>query len=135
MQHASPDYEPQHNPYKIHRGFKRVAMATVHSLEGLRFALREESAFRQELLLVVLMAPWAFVFDFNTIERILLLGALIQVLMMELLNSGIEATVDRISFQDHSLSKRAKDYGSAAVFLALLLCGAIWSALFIHHLF
>lgn len=135
MQHASPDYEPRHNPHKIHHGFKRVAMATVHSLEGLRFALREESAFRQELLLVVLMAPWAFVFDFNTIERILLLGALIQVLMMELLNSGIEATVDRISFQDHSLSKRAKDYGSAAVFLALLLCGAIWSALFIPHLF
>ncbi|MFW9611453.1 MAG: diacylglycerol kinase [Fluviibacter sp.] len=109
-------------------------MATTHALDGLHFALREESAFRQELLLAALMAPWAFVVDFNTEERILLLGALILVLVIELLNSGIEATVDRISFQRHSLSQRAKDYGSAAVFLALLLCGAIWCALFITHL-
>ena len=134
MQHAGPNYDPKQNPHKVHRGFKRVVMATTHSLDGLHFAFREESAFRQELLLATLMAPWAFVVDFNTEERILLLGALILVLMIELLNSGIEATVDRISFQKHCLSQRAKDYGSAAVFLALLLCGAIWCVLFISHL-
>lgn len=134
MQHTVPDYDPKQNPHKVHRGLKRVVMATTHALDGLHFALREESAFRQELLLAALMAPWAFVVDFNTEERILLLGAIILVLVIELLNSGIEATVDRISFQRHSLSQRAKDYGSAAVFLALLLCGAIWCALFITHL-
>ena len=80
------------------------------------------------------MSPWAFILDFSTVERILLLGSLVLVLIMELVNSGIEATVDRISFQNHSLSKRAKDYGSAAVLLALLLCGATWSALLYPHL-
>ena len=134
MQHTGPDDDPSFNPHKTHRGLKRVMMATIHSLDGLRFAFREESAFRQELLLVALMAPWAFIFDFSTIERILLLGTLMLVLIIELLNSGIEATVDRISFQKHNLSKRAKDYGSAAVFLSLLLCGAIWCFLFISHL-
>lgn len=135
MPDREPDYDPRHNPYKIHHGLKRVVMAAGHSLDGLGFAVREESAFRQELLLGALMAPWAFAFDFSAVERILLLGSITLVLIMELLNSGIEATVDRISFQNHSLSKRAKDYGSAAVLLSLLLCGAIWCALLIPHLF
>ena len=135
MQNHEPDYDPRNNPHKVHRGLKRVMMAVRHSFDGLLFALKEESAFRQELLLGILMAPWAFFLDFNIIERILLLGSLILVLMMELLNSGIEATVDRISFQNHSLSKRAKDYGSAAVLLALILCGAVWISLLYPHLF
>lgn len=124
------DYDPRNNPHKIHTGLRRIRMAAGHSLDGFRFALREESAFRQELLLAFLMLPWAFVFDFSTVERILLLASLVLVLMMELLNSGIEATVDRISFQHHALSKRAKDYGSAAVLLSLVLCGGVWLAIF-----
>lgn len=128
--HNPQDYDPRNNPHKTHRGLRRIWMAAGHSLDGFRFAWLEESAFRQELLLACLMLPWAFVFDFSTVERILLLGSLVLVLMMELVNSGIEATVDRISFQNHSLSKRAKDYGSAAVLLALLLCGGIWISLF-----
>lgn len=80
------------------------------------------------------MSPWAFIIDFNPVERILLLTSIGLVLIVELVNSGIEATVDRISFQNHSLSKRAKDYGSAAVLLALILCGAVWSTLLYPHL-
>ena len=134
MPDREPDYDPRHNPHKIHHGLKRVVMAAGHSLDGLGFAVREESAFRQELLLGALMAPWAFAFDFSAVERILLLGSITLVLIMELLNSGIEATVDRISFQNHSLSKRAKDYGSAAVLLTLILCGATWGSLLLTHL-
>ena len=134
MQGLEPDYDPGSNPHKIHRGLKRVMMATGHSIAGLRFALLEESAFRQELLLAVLLSPWAFIIDFNPIERLLLLSSIGLVLIVELVNSGIEATVDRILFQNHSLSKRAKDYGSAAVLLALILCGAVWSTLLYPHL-
>lgn len=135
MHDTQPDYDPRHNPHKIHRGLKRVMMAAGHSMDGLRFAFKEESAFRQELLLGALMAPFSFVFDFSMVERILLLGSIALVLMMELVNSGIEAAIDRISFQNHSLSKRAKDYGSAAVLLALILSGATWIALLHPHLF
>ena len=77
-----------------------------------------------------LMLPWVFAFDFSTVERILLISTVFLVLIVELINSGIEAAIDRISFEAHGLSKRAKDYGSAAVFLSLLLCGYTWAALF-----
>lgn len=135
MQSHQPDYDPRHNPHKIHRGLKRVLMAAGHSMAGLRYAVEEESAFRQELLLGALMMPWAFILDFTRIEQILLLSSIFFVLIMELLNSGIEATVDRISFQNHSLSKRAKDYGSAAVLLSLILCSAIWITLLLPRLY
>ncbi len=128
------DYDPRQNPHKTHRGLKRVRMAAGHSYDGLRFAFLEESAFRQELLLGTLMLPWVFLIDFNVVERLLLIGSMTLVLMMELINSGIEAAIDRISFQNHSLSKRAKDYGSAAVLLALILCGITWPSLLISHL-
>lgn len=128
------DYDPRQNPHKTHRGLKRVRMAAGHSYDGLRFAFLEESAFRQELLLGTLMLPWVFLIDFNVVERLLLIGSMTLVLIMELINSGIEAAIDRISFQNHSLSKRAKDYGSAAVLLALILCGITWPSLLISHL-
>lgn len=135
MVQFDPDYDPRDNPHKIHRGFKRVFMAAGHSLDGLRYAIQEESAFRQELLLGLLMAPWVFIIEFDRVERLLLLGSIVLVLIIELLNSGIEAAIDRISFQHHSLSKRAKDYGSAAVLLALIFCGATWIMLLHPHLF
>lgn len=131
---SKPDYDPRHNPHKTHRGLKRIKMAAGHSYDGIRFAFLEESAFRQELLLAALLLPWAFLIDFNIIERLLMIGSIVLVLIVELLNSGIEATIDRISFQNHSLSKRAKDYGSAAVLLALILCGATWASLLLTHL-
>jgi diacylglycerol kinase (ATP) len=125
------DYDPKANPHKTHRGLKRIWLATGHSLQGFSFAIREESAFRQELFLALLMLPWVWVFDFSLVERALLVASVILVLIVELINSGIEAAIDRISFEAHSLSKRAKDYGSAAVLLCLLLCGYTWLSLFI----
>jgi diacylglycerol kinase (ATP) len=123
------DYDPRDNPYKRHHGLKRIWLAGGHSLQGLWFGIKEESAFRQELLLALILLPWAFILDFTAVERILLIGSVVLVLIIELINSGIEAAIDRISFDVHSLSKRAKDYGSAAVLLSLLLCGGIWISL------
>ena len=80
------------------------------------------------------MLPWTWVVDFNPLERILLISTVVLVLIVELINSGIEAAIDRISFEAHSLSKRAKDYGSAAVLLCLMLCGYTWIALFLPYI-
>jgi diacylglycerol kinase (ATP) len=95
----------------------------------LRYAILEESAFRQELTLVVILTPCAFIIPATVVERVMLLGTLLLVLIVELLNSSVEAAIDRISLERHSLSKRAKDFGSAAVMLALILCGGTWAAI------
>ena len=96
-----------------------------YSWDGLKLAL-SESAFRQELVLVVILAPIAFWVDVNPAERALLLGSAILVLIVELLNSAVEAAIDRISLEEHQLAKRAKDFGSAAVFVTLINLAIIW---------
>ena len=116
------------NPHKGRRGIDRIARATVHSWSGLVSAARHESAFRQELSLAAVMLPTALWLGASWIERCLLAGSVVLVLIVELLNSGIEAVVDRVSYELHELSRRAKDYASAAVMLSLLLCAAIWLA-------
>ena len=88
----------------------------------------EESAFRQELTLFVLLTPAAFLLPVSLVEKSLLVSSLIMVLVFELLNSSVEAAIDRISFEHHDLSKRAKDFGSAAVMLALLVATLLWAA-------
>jgi diacylglycerol kinase (ATP) len=88
----------------------------------------EESAFRQELTLFVLLTPAAFLLPVSLVEKSLLVSSLIMVLVIELLNSSVEAAIDRISFEHHDLSKRAKDFGSAAVMLALLVATLLWAA-------
>ena len=95
-------------------------------MAGLAAAAKHEDAFRQELILVVLLAPVALWLGNTGVERALLIGSLILVLIVELLNSAVEATVDRISFENHRLAKRAKDIGSAAVMLALVNAGVVW---------
>ncbi|MGY2486780.1 diacylglycerol kinase [Cupriavidus sp. CP313] len=125
----STEYSIEQNPHKGNRGLTRAWHAAINSLSGLRYAVLEESAFRQELTLVVILAPWAFLLPVDVVERILLLGTLLVVLIVELLNSSVEAAIDRISLERHSLSKRAKDFGSAAVMLALVLCGGTWVAI------
>ena len=100
--------------------------ATHYSIAGLAAAARHEDAFRQELILVVLLMPLAFWLGDTGVERGLLIGSLILVLIVELLNSAVEATVDRISFENHRLAKRAKDIGSAAVMLSLANAGIVW---------
>jgi len=116
------------NPHKGRTGLDRVLQATRHSARGLAAAWRHESAFRQEVLLALPMLPAALWLGTTWLERAALVGSVLLVLIVELLNSGIEAAIDRISLDLHELSGRAKDYGSAAVMLALLLCGGTWAA-------
>ena len=112
---------------KPNRGLARALRATVHSANGIKFAVREESSFRQELFLAAILVPIAFLLPVSPVERVLLIGSVLVVLMVELINSAIEAAIDRISYERHGLSKRAKDFGSAAVMLALILCVTTWA--------
>ncbi len=111
----------------------RIVRAGGYSVSGLRAAIRKEAAFRQELILFVVLAPLGYWLGKNGIERALLIGSLVIVLIVELLNSGIEATVDRISKKHHKLSGRAKDMGSAAVTFSLLLVIFVWAAILADH--
>jgi diacylglycerol kinase (ATP) len=115
------------NPQKARRGLDRLWHATGYSLAGLR-AGWDETAFRQEALASLFLVPLAFWLGRNWVETALLAGSVLLVMMVELLNTGIEAAIDRIGPEWHALSKRAKDMGSAAVLLALLLAGGIWVA-------
>ncbi|QYJ83927.1 MULTISPECIES: diacylglycerol kinase [Shewanella] len=107
-------------------GIKRIFRATGFSMQGLKLAWQSEAAFRQELILVLFMLPVALLVDVPMVERILLIMTLMIVLIVELLNSAIEAVVDRIGHEIHPLSGQAKDIASAAVFIALALCGITW---------
>lgn len=109
-----------------HRGLKRIVKAVGYSLHGLRAAFKYESAVRQELFLLLIFTPIALLLDVSHIEKILLIGALLLVLVIELLNSAIESVVDRIGSEYHELSGRAKDIGSAAVFVSLCLALFVW---------
>ncbi len=119
-------YQIEDNPHKGNKGIVRAFRATVNSWNGLIYAYKEESAFRQELALSLVLIPLAIYLPVTPIEKILLIASVILVLIIELLNSSVEAAIDRISFEVHDLSKRAKDFGSAAGMLALLLCGLTW---------
>ena len=118
----------QANPHKGRTGIDRVIHATGYSIAGLAAAYRGESAFRQEFWLAAVMLPLALWLGRGWVETALLMGTVMLVLIVELLNSAIEAVVDRVSYELHELSKRAKDVASAAVFLSLVLCGAVWLA-------
>jgi diacylglycerol kinase (ATP) len=115
------------NQFKGRAGLDRIVRAASNSWNGLRLAYQGESAFRQEVWLAAFMLPAAFWLGQTALEVALLAGSVVVVLIVELLNSAVEAVVDRVSFEWHELSKRAKDIGSAAVLLALLLCGGMWS--------
>ena len=121
------------NPHKGRTGIDRIVRASGYSMHGLLSAWRGESYFRQESAFARLMLPISFWLGRSWVETVLLAGNVLLVLVVELLNSAVEATVDRISFENHELSKRAKDFGSAAVLLSLLLCAGTWcSALYQH---
>ncbi len=115
--------------FKGKRGLQRLLNATRYSLDGLRAAWAHEDAFRQETLTAAVMIPVALILPVSVIEKVLLVGVVVLVLIVELLNTGIEAAVDRDSFEINPLGKRAKDFGSAAVMLALLLAGGTWTAI------
>lgn len=119
---------------KRRTGLGRMWHATRYSLAGLRAAW-DEAAFRLEACLAVLMLPLAFFLGRTWVEVVLLAGSVLLVLIVELLNTAVEAAVDRIGPEWHALSKRAKDMGSAAVFLSLLIAGASWLAALHQYFF
>ncbi|WP_291988194.1 diacylglycerol kinase [Candidatus Accumulibacter sp. ACC007] len=114
------------SPFKGKTGLQRVWNALHYSLAGLRAAYLAEDAFRQEVLLAALLIPLACFLAPDGFGRALMIASVLLVLIVELLNSAIEATVDRISLDSHPLAKRAKDIGSAAVLLALLNVSLVW---------
>jgi len=121
------------NPQKNRRGLDRIWRAWGYSIEGLR-AGWHETAFRQEALAAVILLPLAGWLGKNWIEIALLAGSVLFVMIVELLNTGIETAIDRIGHEWHDLSKRAKDMGSAAVLLSLMLCAGIWLAAIYHRI-
>ena len=132
---SSPPAPPHPaNPQKARTGLHRLWHATGYSLAGLRAGWHEK-AFRQEAIAAFVMVPLAFWLGRNWVEVALLAGSVLMVMIVELLNTGIEAAIDRISLEWHPLAKRAKDMGSAAVLLALLVCAGIWSAALYQRLY
>ncbi|NGM88959.1 diacylglycerol kinase [Parapusillimonas sp. SGNA-6] len=122
-----------HSPYKSKGGLGRLINALRYSAQGLTAAFRHEAAFRQELLLAVVLVPLALWLGRSAGEIALLIGSVVFVLIVELLNSALEALADAITVDHHPLIGRAKDLGSAAVLLALLFSGAVWAWVIASH--
>lgn len=123
-----PDLYPHHaNPQKARRGLSRLWHALGYSIAGLHAGWRE-TAFRQEALAAFVLLPLSLWLGRSWVETTLLAGSMLFVMIVELLNTGIETAIDRIGPERHELSKRAKDMGSAAVLLSLLLCLGVWAA-------
>lgn len=118
--------EPSGKPIKPNTGLTRIIKAAGYSVQGIKAAFHHEAAFRQELVLSVIFIPLAFFVADGPLERIVLIGLTVLVLVVELLNSAIEALVDRVGVEHHELSGRAKDMGSAAVLLSLLIWAYAW---------
>ncbi len=116
-------------------GIERVVDAFGYSMKGIAAAWRSEAAFRQEAVMALVLFPLAFVVARDPVDFVLLVGSVLIVLIVELLNSAIEAVVDRIGSELHVLSGQAKDMGSAAVFFSLWLCGITWAAIAYLHYF
>jgi len=114
-------------------GLRRVANAWKFSLLGFKAAYREEEAFRQEFWVALFLMPLGFYLGNGALEQILLVGSLLLLLLVELLNSAIEAVVDRFGGEIHPLSGRAKDMGSAAVFIAVMIAGLVWGRILWAH--
>ena len=114
------------SPHKGKTGLQRIWNAFLYSLAGFATAFRHEGAFRQEVLLAAILIPVALLLPASGTGRALMIASVLLVLIVELLNSAVEATVDRISLENHPLSKRAKDFGSAAVFISLVNVPVVW---------
>ncbi|MBA5638178.1 diacylglycerol kinase [Duganella sp. LX20W] len=119
--------------FKSKSGLKRILSAFFYSLDGLKAAWRHEHAFRQELALFAVGTAIALALHISAFEKLLLIGVLVLILIVELINSALEAVVDRVSLERHPLSKNAKDFGSAAVLLACLLAAAAWAVVLLDR--
>jgi diacylglycerol kinase (ATP) len=116
------------SPHKGKTGLRRLVNATRYSIEGLKAAARHEDAFRQEVLAALVLVPLGLWLGAGGVAKALLAGSVLAVLVVELLNSAVEAVVDRVSLEDHLLAKRAKDMGSAAVMLSIAATVLVWTA-------
>ena len=123
---TKPDTHGSESPFKGKTGLTRLINALRYSLDGLSAAYRHEDAFRQETLLALVLVPVALFLPASGIGKALMIGSVLLVLIVELLNSAIEAVVDRVSLEHHHLAKRAKDIGSAAVLIALTNVAVTW---------
>jgi diacylglycerol kinase (ATP) len=134
---TDPDADPASahdgRELKGKRGLQRLINATRYSMDGLVAAWRHEDAFRQEALLAAVLIPLALWLPVPLVEKILLVGVVLLVLIVELLNTAVEAAVDRDSYEINPLGKRAKDMGSAAVMVSLVLAGGTWAAVLLSH--
>jgi diacylglycerol kinase (ATP) len=119
------------SPHKGKTGLRRIWNALFYSIDGLAAALRHEDAFRQEALLALVLIPVALFLPASAIGKALMIASVFLVLVVELLNSAVEAAVDRISLENHTLAKRAKDIGSAAVLMALVNVVVVWALVLI----
>ncbi len=120
-----------HSPFKGKTGIRRLINAFGYSLQGFCAAFKHEDAFRQEVLLALVLIPLAFYLSNSPLECAFRISSVLLVLIVELLNSAIEAAVDHTSLDRHPLAKQAKDIGSAAVFIALVIAAAVWSLILI----
>jgi diacylglycerol kinase (ATP) len=116
----------QVSPHKGKTGLRRILNALFYSVDGFRAAYQHEDAFRQECMLAAVLVPLALFLPASGVGKALMIASVLLVLLVELLNSAVEATVDRISLENHQLAKRAKDIGSAAVFVSLVNVVAVW---------
>jgi diacylglycerol kinase (ATP) len=114
------------SPYKGKTGIKRIWNAMLYSLDGFAAAFRHEDAFRQEVFLALILIPAALYLPVSGAAKGQMIASVLLVMIVELLNSGIEAVTDRVSLEDHNLAKRAKDLGSAAVMLSLINVPVVW---------
>ncbi len=114
------------SPFKGKTGIRRLINAFGYSLEGFKAAFTHEDAFRQEVFLTIVLVPLALYLGKNSVEQALMIASVLLVLIVELLNSAIEAAVDHTSTEHHALAKQAKDIGSAAVFIALVIVAVVW---------
>jgi diacylglycerol kinase (ATP) len=127
--------EPPVSEFKSTSGLKRIISAMGYSVAGLKAAWKHEHAFRQEVPLVVIGTVVALLLPISSFQKLLLIAVLLFVLIVELINSAIEAVVDRISLERHPLSGRAKDLGSAAVMLAVIIAAAAWAVVLFNRFY
>jgi diacylglycerol kinase (ATP) len=126
MEHLSSEFKGK-------RGLQRIVTATANTLDGIKAAWQNENAFRQETLVLVIGTVAALSMKISAFEKLVLIAVLVQVLLVELINSALEAVVDRISLERHPLSKNAKDFGSAAVALAIGIAVAAWAVVLFNR--
>jgi len=129
------DQEPAVSEFKSKSGLRRIFSAFFYSVDGFRAAWRNEHAFRQELVLVIIGIIIALLLPVSAFEKLMMIAVLLQILVVELINSAIEAVVDLVSLERHRLSKNAKDFGSAAVLLTLIMAIATWAVVLINRFY